>query len=177
MRQENGYLFWSNLVCNGMLLCILTKKRNFTTEFSAVDRISALEVKLENVDSLISESQSLKLEVISLKKPEYPYLRAAFRNRTDSTASDCKSKKRKAEGNQNLQADKEPQNKKAKFSRRAQIFTIRRQSVKLKYHAKDGIFTLVFYATLSLWKILEIIVRTIELIYCVSVKNPGKNIV
>ena len=60
----------------------------FTTELSALDRISALEVKLEKVDSLISEIQSLKLEINSLKKLDYTYLRAAFRNRSDSTASD-----------------------------------------------------------------------------------------
>ena len=69
----------------------------FTTELSALDRISPLEVKLEKVDSLISERQSLKLEIKSLKKPDYPYLRAFFRNRTGSTASDRNSKKRKAE--------------------------------------------------------------------------------
>ena len=49
--------------------------------------LSALEVMLEKVGSLISEFQSLKLEMNSLNKPEYPYLRAALRNRTDSTAT------------------------------------------------------------------------------------------
>ena len=34
-----------------------------------------------------------------MKKPDNPYLRAAFRNRTDSTASDRNSKKRNVEGN------------------------------------------------------------------------------
>ena len=86
----------------------------FTTELSALDRISALEVKLEKVDSLISEIQLLKQEINSMKKPDYPYLRAAFRNRTDSTASDRNSKKRKAETNDNVQADKESQNRKPK---------------------------------------------------------------
>ena len=41
----------------------------------------------------------MKLEINSLKKPDNPYLRAAFRNRTDITASDRNSKKRNAEGN------------------------------------------------------------------------------
>ena len=80
IAQKNciGMIFWS---CPS---CLPT----FTTELSALDRISALEVKLEKVESLISEIQSLKLEINSLKKPDYTYLRAAFRNRTDSTASD-----------------------------------------------------------------------------------------
>ena len=87
----------------------------FTTELSALDRISALEVKLEKIDSLIYEIQSLKLEINSLKNLDYPYLRAALRNRTDRTASDRNSKKRKAEGNENLFADKESQDKKRSF--------------------------------------------------------------
>ena len=84
-----------------------------TTDLSALDRISALEVQLEKVNLL--EIQSLKLEINSLKKPDYPYLGAAFRNRTDSTASDPNSKQRKAEGNENLFADKESQNRKPKI--------------------------------------------------------------
>ena len=75
-------------------------------ELSALDRISALEVKLEKVDSLIPAIQSLKLEINSLKKPDYSYLRAAFRNRTDSTAKDRNSKKRKTAGNENVLAGK-----------------------------------------------------------------------
>ena len=86
----------------------------FTTELSALEWISFREVNLEKVDSLTSENQSLKLEINSVKKPGYPYLRAAFRNRTDSTASDRNSKKRKAEGNEKLHVDKESQNKKIK---------------------------------------------------------------
>ena len=97
-----GMIFWSSP----------SSLPTFTTELSALDRISALEVKLEKVDSLISEIQSLKLEIYSLKKPDYPYLRAAFRNRTEGTASDRNSKKRKAEGNENLFADKESQDRK-----------------------------------------------------------------
>ena len=94
-------IFWS---CPS---CLLT----FTSELSALDRTSALELKLEKVDSLISEVQSLKMETSSLKKPDYPYIRAAFRNRTDSIASDRKSKKRNTEGNKNSFADKESQDR------------------------------------------------------------------
>ena len=99
-----GMIFWS---CPS---CLPT----FTTKLSALERISSLEVKLEKVDSLISEIQSLKLEINSLKKPHYPYLRAAFRILTDSTASDRNSKTRKAEGNESLHADMESQNRKPK---------------------------------------------------------------
>ena len=115
----------------------------FTTELSALDRISTLEVKLEKVDSLIPAIQSLKLEINSLKKPDYPYLRAAFRNRTDSTAKDRNSKKRKTEGNENVLAGKESQDRKPKFLRRTQILIIRRQSVQLKDYQKNGISILV----------------------------------
>ena len=86
----------------------------FTTELSALDRISVLEVEFEKVDSLIFEIQSLKMEINYLKKPVYPYLRAVFRNRTDSTASDRISKKRKAEGNENVLAGKKSQDRKPK---------------------------------------------------------------
>ena len=70
----------------------------FTRVLSALDRISALEVKLEKVESLISGIQSLKLEIISLKKLDYAHLRAAFIYWTDSTASDRNSKKFKSAG-------------------------------------------------------------------------------
>ena len=89
----------------------------FTTKLSALDPISALEDKLEKVHSLISEIQTLKLKLNSLKKPDYPCLRAAVRNRTDITASDRNSKKRKTEGNDNVHADKESQNIKTKGSK------------------------------------------------------------
>ena len=77
----------------------------FTTEFIALDQISALEVKLEKVDSLISKIRSLKLEL----ETGLPASCAAFRNWTDKTNSDRTSKKRIAEGNENLFSDKEPQ--------------------------------------------------------------------
>ena len=86
----------------------------FTTELSALDRISAFEFILEKVDMLISETQSLKLEINSLKKQDYPYLRAAFRNQTDITASDRNSKKRKDEDNENVLAVEEFQDRKPK---------------------------------------------------------------
>ena len=88
---------------------------NFSTELSAHDRIFALEVRLEKVYSLISDIQLLKLEINSLNKPAYLYLRAAFRNWTDSTASDRNSKKRKAECNENVLAGKESQARKPKI--------------------------------------------------------------
>ena len=97
-----GMIFWS---CPS---CLPT----FATDLSVLDRISALEVKLERKDSLISEIQSLKLEINSPRKPDYRYLRAAFRNRTDITVSDRSSKKRKSEGNKNLFADKVSQDRK-----------------------------------------------------------------
>ena len=56
---------------------------------------------------MTSEIQSVKLEENSLKKPDYLYLRAAFRKQVDSTASDHNSKKRNTEGKENLFADKE----------------------------------------------------------------------
>ena len=57
-----------------------------------------------------------------MKKPDYQTLRAAFRNRTDSTSSDRNSKKRKAEGNENLLVDKEFQDRKPKvFKTRTNI--------------------------------------------------------
>ena len=105
-----GMIFWSCRSCLPI----------FTTELSALDRISALEFKLEKVDSLISEIQSLKLEINSLKKPDYPYLRAAFGNRTDSTGSDRNSK-RKAEGNENVLAGKESQDRKPKVFKTSTI--------------------------------------------------------
>ena len=113
------------------------------SELSAPDRLSALEVKLGKVDSLISKIQLLKPEINSLKKRDYPYLRAAFKSRTDSTTSARNSKIRKAEGNGNLVAGKESQDRKLKVFKRAQILIIRRQSVQLKDYRKDGIFTLV----------------------------------
>ena len=105
-RNWSEKLHWNDVLVLSDLFATLT------TELSALDRISALEVKLEKIDTLISYVQSLKLEINSLKKPDYPYIRAAFRNRTDSTASDRNSKKRKTEGNENLFADKEFQDRK-----------------------------------------------------------------
>ena len=58
---------------------------------------------MKKKDSLISECSkihSLKLEIKSLKKHDYPYLRASLRNWTDSTASYHNSKNRKAEDNE-----------------------------------------------------------------------------
>ena len=87
-----GMIFWSRPSCLPI----------FTIELLALDRISVLEVKLESVDSLISEFQVLKLEIFSLRKYEYTYLRAAFRIRTDSTTINRNSMKRKVVGNETL---------------------------------------------------------------------------
>ena len=82
-----GMLFWYYQSC----------LPNFTTELSAPDRISALEVKLEKGDLRIAEIQSLKLEINSPKKPDHPYLRSAVRDQSDTSSSYRSSKKRKAE--------------------------------------------------------------------------------
>ena len=63
-----GMIFWSSPSC----------LPTFILELSALDRISALEVKSEKLDWLISEIQSLKLKIIAPKKSDYPYLRAAL---------------------------------------------------------------------------------------------------
>ena len=108
--------------------------------------MSALEVKLDKVDSLISEIQSLKQETNSPKKPDYSYLRAAFRNRTDSTAGNRNSKERK---NEKLKAmkmclrAKSHKTENQKLSKWAQIIVIRRQLAQLKDHRKNRISTLV----------------------------------
>ena len=80
------------------------------TQYSVLKNLSGNKQE----DSLISEIQSLKLEINSLKKPHYTYLRVSARHRTDSNASDRNSKKRKAEGNENLFADRESQDRKPK---------------------------------------------------------------
>ena len=106
-----GMIFWS---CPSCLPTFTTVKALELSRVISLDRISALEVKLEKVVSLISEIQSLKLEINSLKKPDYPYLRAAFRNRTDSTASCRNSMKRKFEGNEIVLTGKESPDRKLK---------------------------------------------------------------
>ena len=60
------------------------------------------------------EIHSVKLKINSLKKPGYPYLRAAFRNRNESTASDRNSVKRKTEGNETVLAGKHLYDRKPK---------------------------------------------------------------
>ena len=54
------------------------------TQYSVLKNLSGNKQE----DSLISEIQSLKLEINSLKKPHYTYLRVSARHRTDSNASD-----------------------------------------------------------------------------------------
>ena len=119
--------------------CLLT----FTTELSALDRISALEVKLEKVDSLILEIQFLKQEINSMKKPDYPYVRPAFRNRTDSIACYRNSKKRKADSNDNVQVEKESQKSKPKVFKTATNNNHQTTASAIKRPPKRRISTLV----------------------------------
>ena len=122
-----GIIFWSCRSCLPTL----------TTELSALDRIYALIFTLEKVDSLISENQSLKLKIYSLKL-DYPYIRAAFRNWTDSTASDWNSKNGNLKAMKFCLLTKSPKIENQKFSRRAQILVIRRQSAQLKGHQSEN---------------------------------------
>ena len=76
----------------------------FAAEISALDRISAMEKKIEFVNSRIRDDALLRNEVPSLNKPDYPFLNAEktgfHRNRTESSSSSqgiSGSKKRKAE--------------------------------------------------------------------------------
>ena len=63
----------------------------FTAELSALDRITAVEKKLDCVDSLIRECTVQRNEITLIKKPEFPFLKAAKngpgRNRNDSSSS------------------------------------------------------------------------------------------
>ena len=49
----------------------------FTAELSALDRITAVEKKLDCVDSLIREVKMLRNEIALIKKPDFPFLKAA----------------------------------------------------------------------------------------------------
>ena len=76
----------------------------FAAEISALDRISAMEKKIEFVNSRIRDDALLRNEVPSLNKPDYPFLNADkigfHRNRIESSSSSQSisgSKKRKAE--------------------------------------------------------------------------------
>ena len=77
---------------------------SFTAELSALDRITAVEKKLDFVDSLIREVTMLCNEIALIKKPEFPFLKAAksepSRNRNDSSSryhSATVNKKRKVD--------------------------------------------------------------------------------
>ena len=76
---------------------------SFTAELSALDRITAVEEELDNVDSLIREMTRLRNEIALIKKPEFIFLKAAKsgpgRTRNDSLSSyhsATVNKKRKA---------------------------------------------------------------------------------
>ena len=74
---------------------------SYTAELSASDRITAVEEKLDCVDSLIREVTMLRNEIALIKKPEFSFLKAAHgRNRNDSSSSyhsATVNKKRKAD--------------------------------------------------------------------------------
>ena len=63
----------------------------FTAELSALDRNTAVEKKLDCVDSLIRDVTMLRNEITLIKKPEFPFLKAAKsrpgRNRNDRSSS------------------------------------------------------------------------------------------
>ena len=76
----------------------------FAADISALDRISAMEKKIECVNSRIRDVALLRREVASLRKPVSLFLNAEktgfHRNRTESSSSSqgiSGSKKRKAE--------------------------------------------------------------------------------
>ena len=62
-----GMIYWS---CVGCTL-------SFTVELSALERITAVEKKLDCVDSLIREVTMLPNEICLIKKPEISFLKAA----------------------------------------------------------------------------------------------------
>ena len=74
---------------------------SFTVELSALDRITAVEKKLDCVDSLIREVTMLRNEIALIKKPEFPFLKAAKSgpgwNRCDSSSSYHSSAEKKAD--------------------------------------------------------------------------------
>ena len=76
-----GMIFWSCAGCTP----------SFTAELSTPDRITAVEQKLDCVDSLIREVTMLQNEIALIKKPEFPFLKAAksgpSRTRNDSSSS------------------------------------------------------------------------------------------
>ena len=63
----------------------------FAAEISALDRISAMEKKIECVNSRIRDVALLRKEVASLRKPDSPFLNADktgfHRNRIESSSS------------------------------------------------------------------------------------------
>ena len=77
----SGMIFWSCSKCSP----------TFAAELSALDRISAIEQKLECVDALIREVSLLRNEIATTKKPAFPFLKAAKtafqRTQNDSTSS------------------------------------------------------------------------------------------
>ena len=82
---------------SGMIFSSCSKcSPSFAAELSALDRVSAIEQKLEYVDALIHEVSLLRNE-----RPDFPFFKAAktglLRTRNDSTSRASGSKKRKAD--------------------------------------------------------------------------------
>ena len=67
--QVRRMIYWSSAGCTP----------SFTAELSALERITAVEKKLDCVDSLIREVTMLRNEIALIKKPELTFLKAAKR--------------------------------------------------------------------------------------------------
>ena len=92
--NTKGMIYWSCAGCTP----------SFTADLSALERITAVEKKLNCVDSLIREVTMLRNEIALIKKPEFPFIKAAksgpSSNRNDSSSSHHSAtvnKKRKAD--------------------------------------------------------------------------------
>ena len=89
-----GMIYWSCAGCTP----------SFTAELSALEKITAVDKKLDCVDSLIREVTMLRNEIALIKKAEFTFLKAAnsgpTRNRNDNSSSHHSAtvnKKRKAD--------------------------------------------------------------------------------
>ena len=80
-------ILWSFKICSS----------TFAAEILALDRIWAMEKKIERVNSIIRDLARLQNEVALLRKPDFPFLNAAktgfHRNRIESFSSSQSIKK------------------------------------------------------------------------------------
>ena len=111
VKCQNGYIHHASFgitSCSNLQAIIFwsckTRSTTFTTYISALDRISAMEKKIECVNSRIRDFALLQNEVASLRKLDSPFMNADktgfHRNRIESSSSSqiiSGSKKRKAE--------------------------------------------------------------------------------